>query len=100
MSKLNCWEFKRCGQHPRMGKLHRHEICPAVKENRLDGIHGGCNAGRSCWVVSNTLCKGDKQRDYATKFLECSICDFYKTVKQEEFPKFLLSAELIRKIQR
>ena len=98
MSKLNCWEFKRCGRQP--GGVHVSDlgICPATQEARLHGVHGGSNAGRSCWVLSATLCKGEVQGSFAKKFKNCEMCDFYQTVKREEFPSFQLSAILMGKI--
>ncbi|GBE00072.1 hypothetical protein BMS3Abin07_02118 [bacterium BMS3Abin07] len=47
-SKLNCWEFKRCGRQP--GGEHEIDlgVCPATVEGRLDGVHDGVTAGRAC----------------------------------------------------
>lgn len=97
-SKLNCWEFKKCGRQP--GGFHERDlgICPATTEKRLDGIHDGTNAGRSCWVIAGTLCKGEVQGSFAQKFRNCDTCDFYKLVKTEEFPRFNLSSVLLAKL--
>ncbi len=96
--KINCWEFKKCGRE--LGGEHVHDlgICPAAEEHRLDGAHGGKNAGRSCWVLAGTLCKGQVQGTFAQKYKDCEICDFYKAVKEEEFPKFILASLLIKKL--
>ncbi len=96
--KKNCWEFKKCGRQA--GGEHAGElgVCPASVEQRLDGIHGGKNAGRSCWIIAGTLCKGTVQGTFAQKYLSCELCDFYKTVKEEEIPKFTLSALLLKKL--
>jgi len=88
--KLNCWEFKKCGRQPGGEKESVLGECPAAKENRLDGIHGGTNAGRACWVVAGTRCKGKVQGTYALKVKDCIDCDFYRKVRQEEFPEFHL----------
>lgn len=97
--KKNCWEFKKCGREP--GGMHVKEfgICPATQEHRLDGAHDGKNAGRSCWVLAGTLCKGQVQGTFAQKYKNCEICDFYRTVKQEEGGKFQLSVVLLSKIR-
>ena len=87
MSKQNCWEFKQCGQG---------QNCPAYMEEKLDGIHEGVNGGRSCWVIAGTLCGGIIQGSFAKKVGSCMQCDFYKSVKQEEFPNFKMSASLIK----
>ena len=96
--KLNCWEFKKCGREPGGAHVHDLGICPATEEKRLDGEHEGKNAGRSCWVMAGTLCKGEVQGTFAQKYKNCEICDFYKLVKAEEFPRFTLSAVLMRKL--
>lgn len=97
--KENCWEFKKCGREP--GGKHTLDlgICPATGEHRLEGTHHGNNAGRACWVIAGTLCQGEVQGTFAQKYKNCEICDFYKLVKKEEFPQFVLSALLMRKLQ-
>lgn len=96
--KLNCWEFKKCGREA--GGEHTRDlgVCPAAVEQKLDGTHGGENAGRSCWIIAGTLCKGTVQGTFAQKYLSCEQCDFYKKVKDEEIPKFMLSALLLKKL--
>lgn len=96
--KINCWEFKKCGRQPGGPHIHDLGICPAAVETRLDNIHGGKNAGRSCWVMAGTLCKGEMQGTFAQKYKNCEMCDFYKKVKEEEFPRFMLSALLLKKL--
>jgi hypothetical protein len=98
MKKLNCWEVKQCGREK--GGAHEQDmgICPATVETALDMVHGGRNAGRSCWVVAGTLCKGQLQGTFAQKYKNCEICDFYIRVKSEEARQFVLSATLISKL--
>ncbi len=100
MEKINCWEFKKCGREPEGSHANDLGICPATREDRLHGIHGGLKAGRSCWVLAGTLCGGRVQGTFAQKFKNCETCDFYQKVKQEEFPKFQLSAILINRLQK
>lgn len=99
MLKTNCWEFKRCGREPGGRNQKELGICPATTEKRLDGIHGGKNAGRACWVVSGTFCGGVVQGTFARKFLNCEICEFYKSVKEEENPNFQLSPLLLARLK-
>lgn len=96
--KVNCWEHKKCGREPGGPHVHDLGICPATVEEKLNGIHGGRNAGRSCWVLAGTLCKGEVQGTFAQKYKNCEVCDFYKIVKEEEFPRFMLSALLLKKL--
>lgn len=96
--KINCWEYKKCGRQAGGEHVHDLGICPATVEDRLNGVHGGVNAGRSCWVIAGTLCKGEVQGTFAHKYKNCENCDFYKKVKAEEFTGFTLSALLLRKL--
>lgn len=72
--KKNCWEVMECTK----------DDCPAKKETKLDGVHGGIAAGRACWVVAGTRCQGEVQGEYAQKFQNCSTCKFYLQVREEE----------------
>ena len=98
--RMNCWEFKHCGRQPGGEHVNDMGLCPAADEKRLNGIHGGTNAGRSCWVVGGTFCKGEVQGSFAQKFRSCEVCDFYGSVKKEEFPNFQLSAVLLSRIKK
>ena len=82
--KQNCWEFKKCGREPGGKKAAELGVCPATVHQDLDGIHGGKNAGRACWVVAGSLCGGKIQGTYASKLANCWRCDFMNRVKQEE----------------
>ena len=97
--KKNCWEFKQCGREPGGKKAQELGICPATVEKRLDATHGGKNAGRSCWVVAGTLCKGQVQGTFAAKFGACEQCEFYLAVREEEFPQFQFSSILLNKLK-
>ena len=98
-SRLNCWEFKRCGRQ--LGGIHIQDLgrCPATLEERLDGVHDGVNAGRACWVVAGTLCRDEVQGTFAQKFSNCKECDFYAKVRDEEYPNFELSAILLSRLK-
>ena len=95
LTKINCWEFNRCGREPNGLLTPELGICPAAVETKLDGIHHGKHAGRACWVVSGTLCEGDIQGTFAKKFDNCNKCNFYNLVKKEERANFTLSATLL-----
>ncbi len=97
-SKLNCWEVKQCGREPG-GNRNELGICPASREPRLNGMHGGKNAGRACWVVAGTLCGSKVQGTFAKKYDTCEQCDFFNLVKMEEGSSFLGSLFLICKLK-
>jgi eukaryotic-like serine/threonine-protein kinase len=97
--KLNCWEFKKCGREPGGAKAVELGICPASTDIRFHGTHTGKNAGRSCWIVSGTLCKGELQGEFAKKYKNCLECDFYKSVRTEETPHFINSIFLLKLLE-
>jgi hypothetical protein len=96
--KLNCWEFKKCGREPGGKYADELGVCPVTEEKRLDGVHGGKNAGRACWVVAGSMCGGDIQGTFAQKYKDCSQCDFYIKVREDESSKFEYSWVLMREL--
>ena len=64
------------------------EVCPASTEKKLDGVNLGINAGRACWALAGTFCKGKIQGTFASKLHDCLECDFYQLVRKEEGKKF------------
>lgn len=96
--KRNCWEFKQCGRE--VGGTREQELgaCPAASDNRLNGVHGGKNAGRSCWVIAGTFCDGRPQGTFVCKYSSCIECDFYGAVLEEEDTEFCLPATLLAKL--
>jgi len=99
MKKLNCWEFKKCDREPGGKEAIKFGTCPATTEGRLDGIHGGKNAGRACWVVAGTMCRFQVQGTFAQKYRDCAKCDFYKKVREEEKNKLILTITLLKKLE-
>ncbi len=99
MKKLNCLEYKKCGREPGGQDTGEFGICPASTEKRLHGVHGGINAGRACWVVAGTFCRGEVQGTFAKKYKNCEVCDFYRLVREEEKWSFEHSAVLLTRLQ-
>jgi len=99
LKKRNCWEVKKCGRTK--GGEHEKDlgVCPVATEKRLDGVHGGENAGRACWVVAGTLCGEKVQGTFAAKYGQCEKCDFYQAVKIEEGTKYEMSIFLLSKMR-
>ncbi len=83
MSKMNCWEFNKCGREPG-GEEKELGVCPATRETRLDGVNGGKNGGRACWVLTGTLCGDQVQGTLAKKLGDCMKCEFYQLVEAQE----------------
>ena len=91
----NCWEFMECGREEGGRNVASMGICLAATEKRLDGVHGGINAERACWLISGTLCEGEAQGTFAHKDASCMYCDFYKLVEAEEKRDFKIALELV-----
>lgn len=85
-SKKNCWEHTNCGREPGGPRIKELGVCPVSTHQDLHGVHEGMNAGRACWVIAGSLCKGKVQGTYAQKLSGCWRCDFYNAVKTEEEP--------------
>ncbi len=98
MPKLNCWEVKVCCRNE-CGR-ESGTLCPASKETKLNGVHGGINAGRACWIVAGTLCGGSEQGTYAKKYHNCEKCDFFVRVQQEEGQNYEPPLSIITKLKR
>ncbi|HUO77689.1 MAG TPA: hypothetical protein VMU21_08950 [Thermodesulfovibrionales bacterium] len=97
--KRNCWEFKNCGRQTGGEKAKELGVCPATTDEKLDGVHGGRNAGRACWVLAGTMCGGKVQGTFAQKYENCELCDFFRSVKEEEGPAYQLSIVLLNKVR-
>jgi hypothetical protein len=88
MAKINCWEHFKCGREVSPQDLS-FDVCPAAKEASYDGGNGGKNAGRMCWAVFNTPCKTNEDSEKLDEGrVTCSICSFYKLVKEQEGVNF------------
>lgn len=98
MTKLNCWEFKKCGRQPGGAKEKELGTCIAATEKRVNGINEGKNAGRACYAVSGTLCGGKKQGSFAVKMSNCMECDFYKKIQNEEGTKLVGAKKILEKL--
>ncbi|MHB8155278.1 MAG: two-CW domain-containing protein [Candidatus Omnitrophota bacterium] len=102
MTKLNCWEFMKCGREVGGKNVEQLGVCSAATETKTNGIHGGINGGRCCWAIAGTLCDGKTQGTFVDKFMDCTKCPFYALVTEEE-KKYIIVSEIrdvkdIRKI--
>jgi hypothetical protein len=84
VSKINCWELRKCGRNPGGEKVKELGNCPAATDARLNGINGGTNGGRCCWTIAGTFCFGEVQGTFARKIDDCMECKFFWLVADEE----------------
>lgn len=92
--RQNCWEFWEYDLRKSLTESPTCRKCPAVVDMRLDGVHGGRNAGRACWVVPGTLCGGELHGEYQEKKKTCMSCDFFRSVRSHEEPFFIPAGAL------
>lgn len=97
--KVNCWEFNKCERHPEGKHATDSGVCPTSIEARLDGIHGGKNAGRACGVTAGTMCDGEVQGSFAKKLHDSNACDFYNQVNKEEGKEYLQTSVLLKRLK-
>lgn len=90
MVAKNCWEVKKCGREPGGVKAGELGLCSAATDKSYHGTNNGKNGGRSCWLVTGTMCGGTIQGTFAQKEASCLVCDFLKQVKREEGRGFVL----------
>ncbi len=98
--KRNCWEFMRCGKEVHGLYAAELGVCPAALELRLDGMHGGKNGGRACWMMGGALCGGSAPSSFIRKRKVCHDCAFYRSVKDEEGDDYFLRDSLMLMLMR
>jgi hypothetical protein len=96
--KKNCWEFKSDLQESGKESKEGCSQCPVPQLTNYDGINGGKNGGRVCWLITGTLCSEDVQLTYSHKLGTCRKCDFYLTVEKEEGSKLCLPIDVVEYI--
>lgn len=96
MSKLNCWEVKKCGREPGGAHVAQLGVCSAATARKAAGLHGGAAGGRVCWMLAGTLCGGKPQGTFAAKAASCSACGFYQQVRAEEGAAVLPASRLLQ----
>ncbi len=61
----DCWDATNCGIE---------KMCPAYPHQ-----------GRTCFVITGTLCRGERQGSYLEKISKCrATCSFYASVMEAE----------------
>ncbi len=81
---VNCWQYMSCGREPGGASVDRLGVCPVTTDTRFDGVHGGKNAGRACWVIAGSFAKDAQETAGVSGRKDCTACNFYKAVQNEE----------------
>jgi hypothetical protein len=48
-----------------------------------NGINGGKNAGRICWLIAHTMCEGETETTFEEMIKICSECDFMSLLSKK-----------------
>ena len=96
--KMNCWEYKKCGREPGGDKTGEMGVCAGTND-KMSGVNQGTNAGRICWLIAATLCNKEVQGEFNNKLGNCTKCDFFKKVFEEEGSEFDYGMRLISQLK-
>jgi hypothetical protein len=92
--KMNCWEYMECGREPAGKNADELGICPVTVAVIFDGINNGTCAGRICWHVAGTLCRGEVQGTFAAKIRDCVNCPFFQEVARQEGKSLVFTKDI------
>lgn len=81
---MNCWTYMQCGREPGGKNVPERGVCAAASHPWPDGINGGINGGRTCWLVRNTQCTEALAEESGGRQVECGNCEFRLLVEKEE----------------
>lgn len=84
MSKLNCWEFIKCGKGPLGNGINKSDICPVAVETSANALNGGVNGGRICWVIAENCSNAEVKCSKLHRKDFCFSCEFRYKVTLEE----------------
>ena len=84
MNKLNCWEFMKCGNESEGDKTDKLERYPVASESLANGLNGGVNGGRICWVIAEIYCGRRESLPHLQQKHACFSCEFRCKVMAEE----------------
>jgi hypothetical protein len=84
MIKKNCWDIMKCGRNGNGNKTHELGVCPIAVEKLANGLCGGINGGRLCWIIADTKYRNKLQCFKNHKKASCGSCDFRNKVIEEE----------------
>ncbi|KPJ99674.1 MAG: hypothetical protein AMK71_09365 [Nitrospira bacterium SG8_35_4] len=84
VKKYNCWEFMKCGREIGGTNASQSGVCPIAAELAANGLNGGVNAGRICWVVASNANNGKGKCSDLRREHRCFQCQFRYKVLMEE----------------
>jgi len=86
--KDNCWDYMKCGKGPDENGKNKFIMCPVVFHEAANGLNGGVNGGRLCWLVASKKKYGEMKHLNQKRTDPCFFCEFhYKVMAEEGFMK-------------
>jgi hypothetical protein len=74
----------KCGREPSGQNAKQHGSCPVSTKASSNGLNGGINAGRICWILAENGCKGKVKCSNRHGEHACFQCEFrYKVIAEE-----------------
>jgi hypothetical protein len=74
----------KCGKGPSKNGNSKSNICPVASETSANGLNGGINGGRICWVIAEDGCKDKVKCSDLYRGDLCYQCEFRYNVRNEE----------------
>ncbi|MCI5148900.1 MAG: hypothetical protein D3916_05850 [Candidatus Electrothrix sp. MAN1_4] len=76
-SKIDCWEFKKCGREPGGKNIEKYGLCSLVVSLEDNKINNKRNGERLCWSLRESACEGIMRECCVNEIKECRQCTFY-----------------------
>jgi len=73
-----------CGREPGGMRAEELGVCPVTTKVSADGLNGGVNGGRVCWVIENSCCQHVLEEMGKQGDASCMRCEFHLLVREEE----------------
>ncbi len=73
-----------CRQGPGGNKVESLGRCPVSNELSANGLNGGVNGGRMCWIVAEACSKSEVKCSELQRKSSCFSCEFRYKVAIEE----------------
>lgn len=84
VNKQNCWEYMECGKEPGGVRADESGVCPVAAAASVNGLNGGINGGRLCWVMAETCGHVNVKCSPLHQPSFCYSCEFRYRVTAEE----------------
>jgi hypothetical protein len=74
----------QCGREPGGKYKNKYETCPVSTKAVANGLNGGENGGRICWIIAESGCKCKVKCSVRNVRHSCFQCEFRYKIMAEE----------------